>query len=450
MSKIIIFDKNRKFLNDMWIVIFKKLDVRFLYFIVYHFQTNEQNEKTNQIVEIAFRFHLIIMKKFIDWLLMFFKIQRHFNNVFFTIIIKTLNEIAYDFTSIQSFDLWRQTIDLKKFFNVDEKSFTNVSFFVVVRARIKIANFIVFAQMNVKHHYDKSHQSFYMKSKNHVYIRLHKKYDISTIVILRFKYSQQYAKFFRILKKIDRLVYRLKLSIHWRIHFVFFVTQLKSCFDFVANFFNRSRSNHFDFVFVEKNIERVKSYEIERLINKRQTKRRKTKYLMRWRDYDFENDDWRNLSKLDDVMNLIRKYEKIIRNITFLFERIKFIDTSITSSIESKNFFFVVAIRKSLRKSITSFFFVVTIRKSFSIAITQSAMKKSFFINIVSIFKQKFVVVISQKFSTNMTSIFFVVAIRKFFTKFSTVSTSVFFVVAIRKSSSSSTNLSKIMIKHLI
>ena len=66
ISKIIIFDKNRKFLSDMWIVIFKKLDVRFLYFIVYHFQTNEQNEKTNQIVEIVFRFHLIIMKKFID------------------------------------------------------------------------------------------------------------------------------------------------------------------------------------------------------------------------------------------------------------------------------------------------------------------------------------------------------------------------------------------------
>ena len=103
--KIIIFDKDRKFLNDMWIVIFKKFDVRFLYFIVYYFQTNKQSEKTNQTIEIVFRFHLIIMKKFIDWLLMFFKIQRHFNNVFFTIIFKTFNEIAYDFTSVQSFDL---------------------------------------------------------------------------------------------------------------------------------------------------------------------------------------------------------------------------------------------------------------------------------------------------------------------------------------------------------
>ena len=226
------------------------------------------------------------------------------------------------------------------------------------------------------------------------------------------------------MKKIDRLVYRLKLSTHWRIHFVFFVTQLKSCFDSVANFFSRSRSNHFDFVFVEEDIERVKSYEIERLINKRQTKRRETKYLMRWRDYDFENDDWRNLSKLDDVMNLIRKYEKVIRNITFLFERIKFIDTSIISSIESKKSFFVVVIRKSLRKSVTSFFFVVTIRKFLSIAATQSTMKKLFFINIVSIFKQKFVVVIFQKFSTVITSIIFVVAIRKFFAIFDASSSS--------------------------
>ena len=346
------------------------------------------------------------MKKFIDWLLMFFKIQRHFNNAFFTIIFKTFNETAYNFTSIQSFDLWRQTVDLKKFFNVDEKFFANAFFFVVVRAKVKVADFIVFAQMSVKHHYDKSHQSFYMKSKNYVYIRLHKKYNISIIVILKFKYNQQYARFFRILKKIDRLIYRLKLSIHWRIHFVFFVTQLKSCSDSTANFFNRSRSNHSNSIFVEKNTKKVKSYEIEKFINKRQTKRRESKYLIRWRDYEFENDDWKNIFELDDTMNLVREYEKVIRNITFLSERLKFIDVSIiTSAIESRKSFIIVVIRKSsakaaIKSAMKKFFFVVTIRKFLSIV---TNVKSATFIFIV-VTKQKFAVVISQKFSINKKS----------------------------------------------
>ena len=310
---------------------------------------------------------------------------------------------------------------MKKFFNVDEKFFANAFFFVVARARVKVANFIVFAQMSVKYHYDRSHQSFYMKSKNYVYIQLHKKYDISTIAILKFKYNQQYAKSFRILKKVDRLVYRLKLSTHWRIHFVFFVAQLKLCLDSIVDFFNRSRSNHSNFVFVEKNIEKIKFYEIEKLLNKRQTKRRESKYLMRWRDYDLENDDWRNLSKLDDVMNLIRKYEKVIRNIVFLLDRLKTIDTVITSSFK----FSTKTITRSAKKKS---FFVVTIRKSLSAAATRSTMKKSFF------------VVTIQKSSTNMTSIFFAVAIRKFFTKSTTlvVVTSSFeqrFVVVISRKS---------------
>ena len=40
LSKIIIFDRDRIFFLDMWNAIFKKLNVKFLYFIIYHSQTN--------------------------------------------------------------------------------------------------------------------------------------------------------------------------------------------------------------------------------------------------------------------------------------------------------------------------------------------------------------------------------------------------------------------------
>ena len=68
--------------------------------------------------------------------------------------------------------------------------------------------------MNVKYHYDKNHQSLFMKFDEYAYIRFHKNYDISIMTILDFKYNQQYVDSFKILKKIDQLTYHLKLFEH--------------------------------------------------------------------------------------------------------------------------------------------------------------------------------------------------------------------------------------------
>ena len=63
-------------------------------------------------------------------------------------------------------------------------------------------------------------------------------------------------------------------------HFVLLMTQLKSTF-FDENFYRKSRFIHSNFVFVEKNIELIKFFEIERLINKRQIVRRDFEYFVR-------------------------------------------------------------------------------------------------------------------------------------------------------------------------
>ena len=46
------------------------------------------------------------------------------------------------------------------------------------------------------------------------------------------------------------------------------VTQLKSVFSF-RNFYNRSRSNYLEFVYIENDIETKKFYEIKAIIDKR-------------------------------------------------------------------------------------------------------------------------------------------------------------------------------------
>lgn len=79
---------------------FRKLDVKLLYSTTYHSQTNDQFERTNQIVKIVLRFYLEKMQNSFEWSSVFLKIQRHLNNVISATIDKTLNEIAYNFTSI--------------------------------------------------------------------------------------------------------------------------------------------------------------------------------------------------------------------------------------------------------------------------------------------------------------------------------------------------------------
>ena len=288
ISKIIISNRNRKFLSDMWTTIFKQFEIRLLYSIAYHFQIDDQFERTNQMIEIAFRFYLITMNNSIDWFKILFRLQRHFNNFHSVITRKTFNETSYEFTSLQSLNMLRQfatsdlTDDLKESFVIDNrKSFAEISFNVVTRARFEVTDVIAFAQMTSKYYYDRKHQLLFMKTDDYALIRLHHDYNISTIEVLDKKLSQQYVDSFKILEKIDNLTYRLKLSNHWRIHFVLFVIQLKSVFSSMNDFFNRSRSNQSNFVFVEKNTNQIKSWKIERFINKRQIKRRDDKYLVK-------------------------------------------------------------------------------------------------------------------------------------------------------------------------
>ena len=176
----------------------------------------------------------------------------------------------------------------------------------------------------------------HMRKNDYALIKLHKKYDISFIVVLDLKYSQQYVDFFRILKRVERLVYRLNLSSHWRIHSVLFIIQLKSASVSHIDFFQRFEPNHSESVFVESDTSIVKFYEIKRLINKRQTKQREMKYLIRERGYKSKNDDWKNIFELSDAMNLIKNYENVMQKTVTLPDKL-FTD-DITRAKKSERF----------------------------------------------------------------------------------------------------------------
>ena len=402
ISKIIISNRDRKFLSNMWTAIFKQFEIRLFYSIAYYFQIDDQFERINQMIEIALRFYLITMNNSIDWFKILLKLQRQFNNSHFVIIRKTFNETSYEFTSLQSLNMLRQlatfdlTDDLKESFAIDNrKSFVKTSFNVVARVRFEVIDVIAFAQMISKYYYDRKHQILFMKIDDYVLIRLHHDYNISTIEVFDKKLSRQYVDSFKILEKIDNLTYRLKLSNHWRIHFVLFVTQLKFVFLSMKNLFNRSHSNQSNFVFVKENTNQIKSWKIERFINKRQIKRRDDEYLVKWKSWNSQYDEWRNLSKFDDAQNLVQNYESALRFIVFLSKRLhkSFIISSIKTITSSKSF--------DLRKSfVVDFDFSEEIKKSFTtISLTSTSVSQ------LST-EQRFAIIISRKSDTTTSSTF--------------------------------------------
>jgi hypothetical protein len=111
-------------------------------------------------------------------------------------------------------------------------------------------------------------------------------------------------------RRIDRLTYELDLSLRWKIHSMIFVTQLKFA---SQDSYKRIKLDHLDFVFVKKDIETYKSYEIERILNKRTRQYEKIKmnqYLIRWKRYESEFDEWKSLSDLKNCIDLIKDFER--------------------------------------------------------------------------------------------------------------------------------------------
>ena len=91
-------------------------------------------------------------------------------------------------------------------------TFVDINFNFAIRIRVKIVDSIIFVQMKIKRNYDDKHKSIYMREKNYVLIKLHHEYDIFFIVVFESKFNQQFVEFFRVLKRVERFVYKLNFS----------------------------------------------------------------------------------------------------------------------------------------------------------------------------------------------------------------------------------------------
>ena len=295
LPKILLTDRDPKFLAELWEAIFHKLGVELLYSTAYHPQTDGSSERTNQTAEVALRFYIHTLDKATDWPKVLPRMQALLNNLTSATTSKTPNELAYGFKLNRPLDLAATADDLAQH----------------SLARIEAVDAISFAQMHQKFHYDRRHQPMYFRRGEEAFLRLHHGYQIPSVTSK--KIGQQYVGPFRILERIGKQAYRLDIPAHWRVHPVFSLAQLEPAPP-GPDPFHRPMPEHPDSVFVEGDTAEWKSYVVERLLNKRVRRTGRghgeiVEYLVQWRGYGPEFDTWYNVKALDNCMDLVHEYE---------------------------------------------------------------------------------------------------------------------------------------------
>ena len=175
-------------------------------------------------------------------------------------------------------------------------------------ARISAADALSFASISAKLHYDQHHKAMFFKEGDSVLLRLHEGYNIPANALITKKLGQQYAGPFKVLRKVGRLAYELNIPVHWRVHPVFSIAMLEPSPAPGSDPYERPVPAHPDSIHVEGDTATHKSWEVERIVD-----RRGDRYLLRWKGYGPEHDQWRTKTQLGKASDLIQAYEDRIR-----------------------------------------------------------------------------------------------------------------------------------------
>ena len=124
----------------------------------------------------------------------------------------------------------------------------------------EVKNTMFFTVIKVKIVYNTAHNLIKFKIDSEIYLWFNKEYHLSNHFTS--KISNQCCESFKILQKVRSLVYWLKLSEEWRIHFIVLIAQLKSML----------KKNSYEWSKLEKsfkiNVNSVEQYVIEKIVIK--------------------------------------------------------------------------------------------------------------------------------------------------------------------------------------
>lgn len=308
LPKVIISDRDPKFVSELWRAWFEQLKVKLLTSTSYHPQTDGQSERTNQIIEIALRYYFATLKKINQWPRTIPLLQRRLNNSS-TITGRSPNEVLQGFRVREPIDLLLPTCiregTLEQVKRPEEESESLERQPPYSQAWIDAADAIALASMEAKQHYDGRHQAVFLKEGDMAYLRLHRGYSVRGLKSK--KINQQMLGPFKILKRVGKLAYKLDLPQHRRVHPIISIAQLEPAPP-GDDLFKKPSQELPPSLIVDGETDH---YEIERLLDKRLggRRRKQTYYLVKWKGYGHEHNQWMNKKDLDHAAELVRRYD---------------------------------------------------------------------------------------------------------------------------------------------
>lgn len=187
------------------------------------------------------------------------------NNSSNVIIGFTSNELMYEFKVKNRLTAISEKIEET---SMTDKKFKEFLDAIRLQMRQKAADAMIFENVKAKLTHDKRYKLLFFKKGNKAYLKLHKGYKLPGEH--NRKLSNQRCGPFLIKRRIGRLAYELEFSFKWRMHSVISIIQLKSATE--VDFYDKPRPHYSEAVKMKDDTEFEKSYEVEKIVDKREKK----------------------------------------------------------------------------------------------------------------------------------------------------------------------------------
>ena len=283
-------------MSELWKSLFEKLGVSLLFSTAYHPQTDGQSEATNQYLQTVLRF--FVNERQNDWAEYLEEAEFVINNATNSTTKSSPNEILFGFKLRDTVSALGQQI------LSDEATVTELSApdrRAMPRAQSKDA--ARHASYHMAHNYNRRHQPISFAVGDKVYLRLGQGYKLQGIA--KAKLGDQRTGPFKIVERIGDLAYRLELPETWKIHPVISVAQLEV---YRPDPFERAAAPPTPVV-----VDGEEEHEIETIIRsamRGRGARREKHYLVRWKDYGPEFDEWIPASGLEHAADVVQQFER--------------------------------------------------------------------------------------------------------------------------------------------
>jgi len=124
------------------------------------------------------------------------------------------------------------------------------------------------------------------------------------------KLKEKFIGPFKIIEKLSNVSYRIELPVKYQVHNVFHSSLLRSSYENDSVMFpNRTIINVQPPAVKSVNSDEEDEWEIEKLIDRRR-KRNRLEYLVRWKGWSSEYDEWKTVDQLKNARRMMRDYDQ--------------------------------------------------------------------------------------------------------------------------------------------